>query len=94
MFVYNGRDEAKARQKRKPQEEEARLLAAALQGRSFRRQRGNNNGNKGNRNLHQSRPKDYCNKTKILEKRMPCDPEKGTTTATKGKSNQSGAEQK
>lgn len=79
---------------RKQQEEEARLLAAALQGRNFRRQRGNNNGNKGNRNLHQTRPKDYCNKTKILEKRMPCDPAKGTTTATKGKSNQSGAEQK
>lgn len=90
-FVYNGKDEAEIRQKRKQQEEKAGLLAAALQGRNFTGQRGNS-GNKRNGNLNWRSPKDYCNKTKILEKRMSCDPETRTTRATKRKSNQSGAE--
>lgn len=66
-FVFNVRDEFKIRQKRKQQEEEAGLLAAALQGRNFTGQRGNN-GNKGNGNLNWRSPKDYCNKTKTLER--------------------------
>lgn len=69
-FVYNGRDEEKIRQERKQQEEKAGLLAAALQGRNFTGQRGNN-GNKGNGNLNWRSPKDCCNKTKILERECP-----------------------
>lgn len=66
-FVCNVRDEAKISQKRKQQEEKAALLAAALQGRNFTGQRGNN-GNKGNGNLNWRSPKDCCNKTKTLER--------------------------
>lgn len=69
-FVCNVGDEAKIRQQRKQQEEKAGLLAAALQGRNFTGQRGDN-GNKGNGNLNWRSPKDYCNKTKTLERECP-----------------------
>lgn len=69
-FVCSVRDEFKIRQKRKQQEEKAGLLAAALQGRNFTGKRGNK-GNKGNGNLNWRSPKDYCNKTKTLERECP-----------------------